>query len=65
MRGHSNYKNGIFLKGVWYVVKNKIRELEKEIRNTKSYKRKKDLYRHLKRLLKIENNATKNDQKHS
>ena len=60
MRGHSNYKNEIFFKGVWYVIKNKIRELEKEIRNTKSYKRKKDLYKHLKRLLKVQNYDTKN-----
>lgn len=63
MRGHSKNKNAIFEKGVWYVNKNKMRELEKEIRNTKSWKRKRDLYKHLKRLQKAEYYATKNDKK--
>lgn len=54
MRGHSKNKNAIFEKGVWYVNKNKMRELEKEIRNTKSWKRKRDLYKHLRRLQKAE-----------
>ena len=48
MRGHSKNKNAIFEKGVWYVNKNKMRELEKEIRNTKSWKRKRDLYNNTK-----------------
>lgn len=44
-----------FLKrGCGIVNKNKMRELEKEIRNTKSWKRKRDLYKHLKRLQKAE-----------
>lgn len=38
----------------------RIRELQKEIAKTKSWKRKKDLYRHLKRLLKTENSIQNN-----
>ena len=44
-------------------MKNKIRELEKEIRKTRSPYRKRDLYKHLKRLLKAENYSTKISKK--
>jgi len=44
-------------------LKNKIRELEKEIRQTRSFKRKRDLYKHLKRLLKAQKYGAKNCEK--
>ena len=47
------------------MIKNKIREIEKEIRKTRSPYRKRDLYRHIKRLKKAEFLATKNDKKHT
>ena len=51
-----------FLKKGCSCVKNKIRELEKEIRQTRSIKRKRDLYKHLKRLLKAQKYGAKNDK---
>ena len=52
-----------FLKKGCIFLKNKIRELEKEIRKTRSPYRKRDLYKHLKRLLKAENYSTKISKK--
>ncbi len=47
------------------MIKNKIREIEKEIRKTRSPYRKRDLYRHIKRLKKAEFLCAKNDKKHA
>ena len=50
---HSKNKNAISIGGV-VILNYKIRELEKEIRKTKSPKRRRDLYKHLIKLKRKE-----------